>query len=379
MAAFDHLDPLPGDDNDIASALEEAHIPSLMCALVHITGDVSLLRGDIRPDNGFFGDPQGNITPEDQATVRRLAFDALRAYRDNGHQIPPAPDPAAVSEMVNFMIGHEVSSDYGDFLHAELMLDGDDPYAPPDFDGIPEADRSSFKVVIIGAGMSGILAAIRLQQAGISYEIVEKHPQVAGTWYQNTYPGCRVDSPNHIYSYSFRPNDWPQFFSRQEVLRQYFDQCADDYGIKPRVRFNTEVKRCIYSDTDGTWQVEVQGKDGHTDTLTANAVINAVGQLNRPKWPSIPGQDRFKGISFHSTEWQHQHDLSGRRILVIGTGASAFQFAPEIAKTAAEVTIFQRTANWMAPVPEYHDDVPAGKHWCLNHIPYYAKWFRFAS
>ncbi len=100
--------------------------------------------------------------------------------------------------------------------------------------------------------------------------------------------------------------------------------------------------------------------------------------MNRPKWPAIPGQDRFKGPSFHSTEWDHEQDLTGRKVLVIGTGASAFQFAPEVARTARQLTIFQRTPNWMAPVPQYHDDVPDGKHWCLNHIPYYAKWFRFS-
>ena len=112
--------------------------------------------------------------------------------------------------------------------------------------------------------------------------------------------------------------------------------------------------------------------------MTANAVISAVGQLNRPKWPDIPGQDRFKGIAFHSTQWEHEHDLTGKRVLVIGTGASAFQFAPEVAKVANEVVIFQRTPPWVSMTPEYHENVPDGKHWLLNHVPYYAKWYRFA-
>ena len=112
--------------------------------------------------------------------------------------------------------------------------------------------------------------------------------------------------------------------------------------------------------------------------LIADAVVSAVGQLNRPKWPDIPGQEKFRGIAFHSTEWEHEHDLTGKKVIVIGTGASAFQFAPEVAKVAADVTIFQRTPPWMAPVPTYHDDVPADKHWLLNHVPYYMKWYRFA-
>jgi 4-hydroxyacetophenone monooxygenase len=378
MSALEHLQPIPADDVSLKNALEEAHIPSLICALLHITGDTDLIRGSIRPENSFFGDAQGNLSEEEQRHIRKQAYDVLRTYRDNGHTMPPAPDTEMVSEMVNFIIGSEVSSDYGEFLHAELMLGDEDAYAPPNLDHLSPEARQAFKVIIIGAGMSGLLAAIRLQQAGISFEIIERHDQVAGTWFQNTYPGCRVDSPNHIYSYSFKPTDWPQFYSRQEVLRRYFDECADEYDLKRHIRFNTEVSRMTYQDQNGHWQVEISGADGTSETLDANAVISAVGQLNRPKWPTIPGQDRFKGPSFHSTEWQHQHELSGKRVLVIGTGASAFQFAPEVAKTASQVTIFQRTPNWMAPVPQYHDDVPAGKHWCLNHIPYYAKWFRFS-
>ena len=137
------------------------------------------------------------------------------------------------------------------------------------------------------------------------------------------------------------------------------------------------MKTCTYDDAKAQWRVVVES-GGKQETLTANAVISAVGQLNRPKWPDLPGQDRFKGISFHSTEWEHQHDLTGKRVLVIGTGASAFQFAPEVAKVAKEVVIFQRTPPWVSMTPEYHENVPEGKHWLLNHVPYYAKWYRFA-
>ncbi|HEY5680869.1 MAG TPA: NAD(P)/FAD-dependent oxidoreductase [Pseudomonadales bacterium] len=374
---FDHLQPIVDDDATIEAALADAHIPSLMAAMVHVSGDTSWIRGAIRPVNQFFGDSQGGIAPNDQAEVRRRALEALIAYRD-GKATPPPPDPATVSEMVNFVIGQEVTSDYGEFLHAELALDGADPYASEGFDEISEAARREFKVIIVGAGMSGLLAAIRLKEAGISWEIVEKHADVGGTWYQNGYPGCRVDSPNHIYSYSFRPADWPQYYSSQEVLREYFDKVATEYGLRDQIRFSTEVQSMAFDDASGTWQVEVTNGTGARETLTANAVISAVGQLNRPKWPDLAGQDRFRGVSFHSTEWEHEHDLSGKRIIVIGTGASAFQFAPEIAKVAAEVEIFQRTPNWMAPVATYHDHIPLGKHWLLNHVPYYAKWYRFA-
>jgi 4-hydroxyacetophenone monooxygenase len=376
-AKLNDLAPVTEDDEAIRRALKEAHIPSLMAALVHITGDLSIIRGDIRPTNAFFGDAQGGITEAQQEKIRGIALQALKKYRDQGHKLPPAPS-ADIVEMVNFVIGTEVHGDYAEFLTAELAMDDNDPYAVPELAAVPAAQRAKFKVVIVGSGMSGLLAGIRLQEAGIPFEIIERHANVGGTWYQNTYPGCRVDSPNHTYSYSFRPNDWPQFYSQQEVLRQYFDKTADDYGLRKHIRFNTEVKSCAYDDKTAQWNVVVQKKDGKQETLVANAVISAVGQLNRPKWPDIPGQDRFKGIAFHSTQWQHEHDLTGKRVLVIGTGASAFQFAPEVAKVAKEVVIFQRTPPWVSMTPEYHDNVPEGKHWLLNHVPYYAKWYRFA-
>ncbi len=375
---LNQLAPITADDEALRKALKEAHIPSLMAALVHITGNVDIIRGPIRPVNDFFGDAQGGIPEAQQAEIRELAFNALRKYRDGGQRMPAPPPESLVHEMVNFVIGTEVGPDYAEFLVSELAMDNRDSYAAPGLDQIPAKARAGFKVVIIGSGMSGLLAGIRLQQAGIPFTIVERHANVGGTWYQNTYPGCRVDSPNHTYSYSFKPNDWPQYYSKQEVLRKYFDEVASEYGLRDRIRFNTTVTGAHWDDARALWHVEVESKDGKRETLDANAVITAVGQLNRPKWPDIPGRHRFKGVSFHSTEWEHEHDLTGKKIIVLGTGASAFQFAPEIAKVAERVTIFQRTAPWVSPTPEYHDDVPEGKHWLLNHVPFYAKWYRFA-
>ena len=369
--------PIEADDDTIRAALEDAHIPSLMNALVHLTGDADIIRGDIQPESGFLVDPQGGISEEDQQEVRQRAFEALKAYRDNGQRLPQAPDAGLVHEMVNFASGQDLSPDYGTFLEAELALQDEDSYGVPELAELPAEARAGFKVVIVGAGMSGLLAGIRLKAAGIGFEIVERHGDVGGTWYQNTYPGCRVDSPNHTYSYSFHPTDWPQFYSSQEVLHRYFDECATQYGLRDDIRFHTDVEAATYVEDEGLWHVDIRCPDGTQETLVANAIISAVGQLNRPKWPDIPGQDRYRGIAFHSTEWEHEHDLAGKRVLVIGTGASAFQFAPEVAKEAASVTIFQRTAPWIFNAPDYHEYVPDGKHWLLNHVPFYAKWYRF--
>ena len=358
----------------LAAALQEAHVPSLINALVHLTGDATLIRGDVRPTSQLFGDPQGGIGAEQQAAVRQQALKALCAYRDAGRPALAPPSPALVKEMVDFIVGAELDERYGDFLMSELKIFDEDPYRVS-FDDVDEEARRNFHVVVVGAGMSGILAAIRLQQAGIPYTVVEKNADVGGTWFENRYPGCRVDSPNHTYSYSFAPNDWPQHFSPQKALLGYFHRITSEFGIRGNIRFNTQVIEARFQE-DGTWNVLV-ASDAGEETIAANAVVTAVGQLNRPKMPDIDGVGTFRGPAFHTACWEAEHDLDGKRIVVIGTGASAFQTVPEIAKTARQVTVFQRTPPWVAPRAEYHDDISAAKHWLLNNVPFYAKWFRF--
>lgn len=373
---FDTWEPIIEDDAEIEAALQEANIPALMTVLVHLTGDPGILRSDIRPDNGVFGDPQGGIPEDQQAQIRQMALEALKDYRDRGCSLPPVPDEQTIREMMNFLVGEPLPDEYIEFLRSELSLNGEDPYGQPAIAAIPAEKKARFKVIVIGSGMSGILAGIRLKEAGIPYTIIEKNSNVGGTWLENTYPGCRVDSPNHTYSYSFAPKDWPQHFSAQEVLLDYFDNVASEFDIRENIRFNTEVEKAEFDEATGQWKVRVNSPDG-SETLTANAVISAVGQLNRPRYPEIDGVGTFKGPAFHSARWEHHHDLKGKRIGVIGSGASAFQFVPRIAKEAAEVTVFQRTPPWIAPRPEYHEYIPEGKHWLLNKVPYYAKWFRF--
>jgi 4-hydroxyacetophenone monooxygenase len=226
--------------------------------------------------------------------------------------------------------------------------------------------------------MSGLLAAHRLQQAGVPYVVLEKNDDVGGTWLENHYPGCRVDVPNHLYSYSFaQRDDWPQHFSSQPTLLDYFRHCAADLGLREHIRFGTEVASAAFSEEQGGWQVEVRNPDGTGETLEADVVISAVGQLNRPSRPDLRGRDDFAGPSFHSAEWNPAIDLGGQRVAVIGTGASGIQLIPEIAEQAAAVYVYQRTPNWFLPAPEYHAAMPDGAQWLLRHVPSYSQWYRF--
>lgn len=375
QAHQDRLEPIAASDEEIRAALEHADTHALMLAMVHITGDMDIIRGDIQPTREFLSADDG-LTDEQREAVKKQALTLISQYRDNpGELFKPTDDE--LLEMLRFLTGEDVTENYAEFLTSELSMNGEDPYKQPEIFEVPEVDRADFKVLVIGAGMSGLLSAIRLQEAGINFQVVEKNTDVGGTWFENTYPGCRVDSANHTYSYSFRPQDWPQHYSQQEVLRQYFADTANEFGLRQHIRFDTEVVEARFDKASGTWQVTVQN-NGKTETISANAIISAVGQLNRPNMPDFEGTGSFTGPTFHSAQWEHEHDLTGKRVGVIGTGASAFQFAPIVSEQASQVTLFQRTPPWIVPNENYFQYVPTEKHWLLRHVPFYARWFRFS-
>ena len=367
------IEPIVDDDATIAAALEDLSVPTLLVAMVHLTGDPSWIRGRLRPAGIYLNEVQGFMSPEDQAEARALALEAIARHRDEGRDLPPPPGPALIKEMMDFIVAGEVPDEYVPLMLEELDLAGDDARDEHTEQRLDPEALDGFHVVVIGAGMSGILAGIRLGAAGIDYTIVEKDEGVGGTWYENRYPGARVDVGNHFYSYSFAPDDgWSEFFARQPELQAYFERCAEDYGVADHLRLGTEVTGARWDEGTATWTVETTG-----GTLQANALISAVGQLNRPKLPDIDGLDRFDGPVVHSARWPADLEVAGKRVAVIGTGASAFQIVPTIAPDVEHLTVFQRSAPWMFPNPNYHEAVGPGVRWALHHLPGYGRWYRF--
>jgi 4-hydroxyacetophenone monooxygenase len=370
--------PFSDDDSVIAAALEDVSVPALLCSLVHMTGDPSWIRGDIRPQASVLNDYQSQMSAEMQAEARRLALPAVLAFRDGGCQLPPAPSPELAHEMMSFLGCAPVADEVFPMFLDDLHLDGADSGATLWRDEIPEEVRADAHVVIIGCGESGLLSGMRLAQAGIPFTIVEKTDGPGGTWRDNRYPGARVDIGSHFYCYSFEPADhWSEYFVRQPELRGYFERVMAKYDIAKHCRFNTEVVAATWDETSARWSVEIRGTDGSTDVLDAMVVISATGALNAPKMPDIPGMDTFAGPSFHSARWDPDVDISGKRFAQIGAGASGFQIAPTIADDVEQLTVFQRTAQWMFPNANYHRAVPAGDTWAMRHLPFYGRWFRF--
>jgi len=371
------LAQLVAQPGQLRAALAAADAATLMLVLVQLTGDPSWLE---RAAPHIAGPMSYHETmPEAlREEIRTALFDVLMDYARNPRPLPPVPNGQLLIDMLSTAAGEVVGEDYIAMMREDLEPAAIDPRGLVWRKRPDPAVLAAFHVVIIGAGMSGLCAAIRLQQAGIAFTIIEKNTTVSGTWFENSYPGCGVDTPNHFYSYSFEPNhDWSHFYAKRDELWQYFEGVADKHDLRRRTHFGAEVTTCTFDDASQLWTVTARRSDGSEYDLQANAIMSAVGILNRPKLPDFPGRDSFAGTALHTAQWDPGFDWRGKRIAMIGTGASGHQVGPTIAPDVASLTIFQRSPHWVVPNPNYFGAVADGKKWALANIPFYARWYRF--
>ncbi len=206
------------------------------------------------------------------------------------------------------------------------------------------------EVVVVGSGFAGLCMAIKLRAAGIEdFVVLEQAERLGGTWRDNTYPGCACDVPSYLYSFSFEQNPrWRRMFAPWDEILAYLEHCATKYGVADRIRYGAEVTEAVFDETTSRWTVTINGDE----TLETRALVAGVGSLHQPKLPDLPGLDTFAGPAFHSAQWDHSQDLTGRRVAVIGTGASAIQFVPRIAEQVEHLDLYQRTAPWVTSKPD---------------------------
>jgi 4-hydroxyacetophenone monooxygenase len=373
--------PPRGDEVDAVTlrrAIDGGDPATLLMVLVQLTGE----RRWLDEARAWISGPMRyheRMSEDLRRAIRDALYDRLTAMRARGEALPPIPTGRLLAEMLSVAAGDTLPDEYVPMMREEL-----DPQAgalrgmiwrgaPP-----PRAVLARYKVVIVGAGMSGILAAIRLKEAGLDFVIYEKNADVGGTWLENVYPGCGVDTPNHFYSYSFEPDhEWSHFFAKRDELWDYFRKVAERHDLLAHIRFGTAVEALDHDAATGRWTVRTRGSDGASETVDAAFVISAVGILNRPKWPEIPGLDDFAGPLLHTAQWDRDFDWRGKRVGLLGTGASGHQLGPTIAPDVERLTIFQRSPHWVVPNPTYFDEVSPAKQLALTHIPFYARWYRF--
>ncbi|HXC75970.1 MAG TPA: NAD(P)/FAD-dependent oxidoreductase, partial [Candidatus Acidoferrum sp.] len=244
----------------------------------------------------------------------------------------------------------------------------------------PAPDQlAAFSVVVIGAGIGGLNAAVHLERAGISFTVLEKNSGVGGTWYENRYPGARVDTPSRTYSHIYGvrfPRPYP--YCTAAANDEYLNWVADNFDVRDRVEFDTEVQSLRWDESAGEWEIIANGPAGRR-VLRANAVVSCVGYLSRPSVPTFTGSDTFNGPIFHTARWPSDFDPAGKRVATIGSGCSGYQMVPELAKLADQTLLFQRTPSWVFDVEGYLAPYPPQVRWLDAKFPFYSNFARFRS
>jgi 4-hydroxyacetophenone monooxygenase len=430
------------DFSSIRARLEGANPVPLAMSLIHMTGDLSLLE-HITPHIRGAWEHLESIPPELAGDIRDRMAACMVEMSKGGSPRMAQPSSQVIQKMMSAAVGELVSEAYVPMLLEQVGLQVSDQHMldrahPVDStvrtdsgehihstdqtdlaakaqsvsddvtdDVNPDNKQSSLKtntlsVVIIGAGASGLCAAIQLGKLGIPYTIFEKNAEVGGTWYENRYPGCAVDTPNHFYQFSFEPNNnWPNYFSQRDAIQAYLEHCADKYEVRQHIRFNTEVSSVVFHEATQTWTIQAtqhattqttnrvteqktpqtthhpNDSTNQVEHIQANAVICAVGQLNRPAIPKLPGLEHYRGQVVHTAQWPEQLEMKGKKVALIGTGASAVQVGPAIAAQVESLAVLQRSGSWVVRRPNIDGVVSEDTKWVLNNVPFYAPWYRF--
>lgn len=362
--------------------LLDAHLAALdpvplLLVYTHLSGDETLLER-FRPHINGAWSFEVDIPEPLQVELREKLIATFKDYVANDRPLPPAPGTQRLQHMCDVAVGQAVPSEYLPMVLEELNFDQTDAKTVRWRKPVPSEVMDRYHVLVIGSGYSGLAMAIKLKEAGIPFTVIEKNDDVGGTWYENTYPGVAVDTPNHFYSYSFRTSsDWDHYFAQGPEIIKYIRTVYREADLAEHMRFEEEVLSAVWDKGRALWTVTIRRKDGSEYELTANAVVSGTGLLNRPSIPDIPGIGDFKGPMFHSARWDHSVDLTGKNVVQIGTGASGMQLGPQIAPKAGHLTIFQRSPHWARKNPLLFAEVSDGLKWGLEHVPFYTKWWRF--
>jgi 4-hydroxyacetophenone monooxygenase len=381
--AFDDLfwepesEAIVEDDAFLARVVAASELPVLLAALAAALGDPAMLRPDLEPPltpMDTAPHPHGGMSAEQREQASALALEGLRRLRDGAITRVGKLPAGTVDAILHFLSGGH--DEWSEMLRHELDL-AEDKGGRPAWRYEDVAPDAGFVTLIVGAGVAGIAAAHRFAQAGLPFVHVEAGATVGGTWAKNSYPGVRLDTPTFGYSYSFaQRGDWPSQFAQGGEILDYLTEVADRAGVTDRIEFGTRLLRLRWDEGSRTWAATTRGPDGIDRIRRFSAVVSAVGQLDRPNIPVVPGAEAFQGVSMHSQEWDQGVDLRGKRVAVIGTGASAYQIVPAIVGEVRSLVVFQRNAPWMLPAPTYHAVVGEAFAWLQRKVPHHAQWYR---
>jgi 4-hydroxyacetophenone monooxygenase len=364
------------DPGMLRHAVLNADIRVLLMVVFHLSGDRRWLAPPFRPrrDVRLIADEDAGLPEEVRAEIRTAAIDLLSCGAGRNFAVSD-PGDALMLDMMRTCMGEDISPAYAPMMREELgFVARDVAWASK----LPAELLARTPVLIVGAGVSGINLGARLKRLGIDFTVLERSGDLGGVWRDNRYPGCGVDTPNHAYSFSLGSRyRWTYYFSPRDELQDYLRRAAEEFGVIPHIRFRNEVVAAQWDEAKLVWRVSVSTPEGE-QRIEANVLVSAVGQFGVPSVPDFAGAQTFAGEMFHVSEWPQGLDLRGRKVAIVGTGASAMQIVPAIAGDVAQLDIYQRSPQWARPIPRYHDALTEGAQWLLAHVPYYAAWFRFS-
>ena len=352
----------------LKDGIANANIPALLMVLYQMTGEATWLQEPFAPGRspGLDDNDSGQLPDEVQTQIRTAAEEAIEAWLAGKPLAIERPSNLRLAEMLSVAMTEHVPEEYGDIVAAGMGYD-----LEPTAEAAIAADKTA---IVIGGGVSGICAGIELGKLGIDYTLFEKNEDFGGTWFENRYPGCGVDTPSLTYTFSCRPNDWSMYFPLRDEIEGYLLDTAREFGLYDKACFRTHVEEARWNTATDQWDVTITTPDGKRETHSADYLFSAVGILNIPKFPQIDGLDEFAGEVYHTSRWPAEADLSGKRVAVIGNGASGMQVAPAIADEVSRMTIFARSKQWAAPFPQFRKKVPEGVRYLMQVVPLYRAW-----
>jgi 4-hydroxyacetophenone monooxygenase len=374
----EHYELIGASDEEIDDAVGVADPMVLRGLLYQLTADEAVCDTRLAPVRVGIFESFCVPNPDEVALLRQKAANLLKSYRDQGIETIDVGPRDRLQCSLGLSVGAELADDEMDLWVEES---GIYPWARSfQWPRPPEHQRlQGFSVVVIGAGMGGLNAAVQLKRAGIPMTVLEKNGGVGGTWYENRYPGARVDTPSRTYSHSYgvrfaRSNP----YCPAEENSQYLDWIADHFDVRGDIQCNTEVQSLSWDENAREWEIAAVGPEGPF-VLRANAVLSCVGFLSQPNVPVFDGAEDFAGPIFHTARWPSDFDPAGKRVATIGSGCSGYQMVPELAKVATQTLLLQRTPSWVFNTEGYLSPYSAQSRWLDAKFPYYSNYARFRS
>ena len=398
MTATDFVDgtgtQLDGDDAaQLAAAIAVCNPAALLMSMVHVSGDLGLLdefaaelesaRQDLANAQNTTGVhySSGSGTPAlplgafPDSVSEKVRVRAAQLLRAESTAVLGVPDEVLFRRMASLCTASDVDAEFIPLLFEQAGFRIGQRCVP-----VTKSPPEDFDVIVVGAGIIGINAAVKLGDAGFRYRVFEARDEIGGTWSRNTYPGAAVDTPSHYYSYSFELNpDWSKYYPSGPEYLGYLERVVEKYDLNRHIELSTKVVSADWIEREQKWHVRTKSADGAITDHRAQALVTALGVLNAPNIPDVPGLDSFEGTVVHTAEWSDDIDVEGRRVVVLGTGCTSVQLVTNIVDKVGTLDVVVRTPHWIVPEKTVVNDVPQAERWAMRHLPFYQEWFRLRA